>query len=156
MSQEGVNMRLEGLLNTTRAFKRRKRVGRGLGSKRGQTCCRGQKGAGSRSGWQSRERYEGGQLPLYRKIPARGFSNVRFQQKYDVINLSEIDGLFHDGEIVNLLTLREKQFLKGATYGIKILGDGELTKKVNIEAQAYSKSAIEKLQASGIPFVVAE
>jgi large subunit ribosomal protein L15 len=149
-------MRLEGLLNTTRAFKRRKRVGRGLGSKRGQTCCRGQKGAGSRSGWKSRERYEGGQLPLYRKIPARGFSNVQFQKKYDVINLAEIDGLYHDGEVVSLLTLREKQFLKGSTYGIKILGDGELTKKVNIEAQAYSKSAIEKLQASGIPFVVAE
>lgn len=149
-------MQLEGLFNTTRPFKRRKRVGRGLGSKRGQTCCRGQKGAGSRSGWKSRARYEGGQLPLYRKIPVRGFSNVQFQKKYDVINLAEIDLLFHDGEVVNLLTLREKQFLKGSTYGVKVLGDGELTKKVSIEAQSFSRTAIEKLQTNGVPFVVAQ
>jgi len=149
-------MQLEGLFNTTRPFKRRKRVGRGLGSKRGQTSCRGQKGAGSRSGWKSRDRYEGGQLPLYRKLPARGFSNVRFQKKFDVINLAEIDGLYQDGEIVNLLTLREKQFLKGSTYGIKVLGVGELTKKISIEAQSFSKSALEKLQANGVPFVVAQ
>jgi large subunit ribosomal protein L15 len=149
-------MQLEELSNTSRPFKRRKRVGRGLGSKRGQTCCRGQKGAGSRSGWKSRDRYEGGQLPLYRKMPARGFSNARFQKKYDVINLAEIEALYADGEVVNLLTLREKQFLKGNTYGIKVLGDGDLTKKVSIEAQAFSQSTREKLQATGIPFVVVQ
>lgn len=149
-------MRLEGLFNSTRPAKRRKLLGRGVGSKSGKTSGRGHKGAGSRSGWKSRARYEGGQLPLYRKMPARGFSNVRFQRRYDSINLGDIDALYQDGETVNVLTLRDKNFLKGTTYGIKLLGDGELTKKVTIEVQAISKSAQDKLQASGITFAISE
>lgn len=149
-------MQLEALYNSTRPAKKCKRIGRGVGSKSGKTCGRGHKGAGSRSGWKSRARYEGGQLPLYRKMPARGFSNVQFQRRYDVINLGDIEELYNDGETVNVLTLRDKNFLKGTTYGIKILATGELTKKVTIEAQAISKSAQDKLQASGIAFTVSE
>lgn len=151
-----MNMLLEGLYNSTRPAKRKKRIGRGVGSKSGKTSGRGHKGAGSRSGWKSRARYEGGQLPLYRKMAARGFSNARFQRKYDVINLDQIDELYHDGETVNVMTLRDKNFLKGSTYGIKILGTGELTKKVTIEAQCISTSAEDKLKASGIAFTISE
>lgn len=149
-------MQLENLQNTSRPYKRRKRIGRGVGSKSGKTSGRGHKGAGSRSGWKSRERYEGGQLPLYRKIPTRGFSNARFQRRYDSINLADIEALFQDGETVNVLTLREKNVLKGTTYGVKLLGDGELTKKVTIEVQAISKSAQDKLQSRGIAFSLSE
>ena len=85
-------MKLHTLQNTTRPYKRRKLLGRGMGSGRGKTCCRGHKGAGSRSGWKSRERYEGGQLPLYRKVPARGFSNARFSRRLDAINLGKSIG----------------------------------------------------------------
>lgn len=147
-------MKLHELKNTSRPFKRTKRVGRGIGSGMGKTSCRGHKGAGSRSGWKSRARYEGGQLPLYRKIPARGFSNARFQKKYDTINLGQIDKLFADGELVSVETLFEKGFLKGTSYGIKILSDGLLTKKVTIEAQCFSKKAEEKLSEAKIVFTL--
>lgn len=147
-------MKLHSLQNTTRPYKRTKRVGRGMGSGRGKTCCRGHKGAGSRSGWKSRARYEGGQLPLYRKIPARGFSNARFQQKYDAINLGEIDAMFSDGDLVSVETLFEAGFLKGRSYGIKVLSGGQLTKKVTIEAHSFSKKAEEKLASAKIQYTV--
>lgn len=145
---------LNNLQNVSRPFKRRKRVGRGMGSGLGKTSGRGHKGMGSRSGYQTRARYEGGQLPLYRKLPQRGFSTVQFQKRLDVINLGQIDELFHDGELVNVLALREKGFLKGNSYGIKILGHGELTKKVIIEASAISCSALEKLKTVGISYTI--
>ena len=147
-------MDLHSLSNETRPWKRRKRVGRGVGSGRGKTSTRGVKGAGSRAGWKSRERYEGGQIPLYRKLPERGFSNAAFQRKLDCINLHQIDLLFADGEVVNLETLKGHGLLKGNSYGLKILGDGELTKKVTIEAKAFSKNAEEKLQQAGIQYTV--
>ncbi len=145
-------MDLHSLRNTSRPTQRCKRVGRGIGSGLGKTCGRGHKGAGSRSGWKKRERYEGGQLPLYRKLPTRGFSNARFQKKYDCINLGQIDGLFSDGDTVNIHTLHTHGFLKGTSYGIKILGEGELTKKVTIEAHAFSQKAQEKLEKAKIRF----
>ena len=125
-----------------------------MGSKRGKTCCRGTKGAGARSGWKSRDRYEGGQLPLYRRLPVRGFSRARFQKRLDSVNLSTIELAFSDGEKVNLATLQEKGFLKGALHGLKILGDGALTKKVEIEANAFSASAKEKLESAGITYSI--
>ena len=143
-------MRLNELKNTSRPYKRRKLLGRGVGSKSGKTCGRGHKGAGSRSGWKSRSRYEGGQMPLYRRIPERGFTRGRFLKRLDSINLSDIDRLFNDGDRVDLLALREKGILKGTTFGLKILGNGELTKKVTIEANAISASAKEKLDRAGI------
>lgn len=147
-------MELHSLQNTTRPGKRRKRVGRGMGSGLGKTCGRGHKGAGSRAGYKTRARYEGGQLPLYRKVPGRGFSNVRFQKKLDAINLSQIEKLFADGDVVNLLTLRAAGFITGASNGFKVLSEGELTKKVRIEANAMSKKAEEKLQQARIQYTI--
>ncbi len=125
-----------------------------MGSGLGKTCGRGHKGAGSRSGWKSRARYEGGQLPLYRKLPGRGFSNARFQKKLDAVNLGQIEALFNDGDVVNVQTLREAGFLSGSSYGIKVLSEGTLTKKVRIEAQAVSKKAEEKLQQAKISYTI--
>src|SRR5262249_36169590 len=106
------------------------------------------------AGWKSRARYEGGQLPLYRKVPGRGFSNARFQKKLDAINLGQIDKLFSDGDVVNLNTLREARFITGRSNGIKLLSEGELTKKVRIEVKAMSKKAEEKLQQAKIQYTI--
>nr|SDA08627.1 50S ribosomal protein L15 [Chlamydiales bacterium PN] len=146
-------MPLHCLLNTSREKQKRKRVGRGIGSGIGKTCGRGVKGAGARSGYKTRTRYEGGQLPLYRKLPQRGFNNARFRApRFDTINLAQIEEIYQDGEIVNLDSLYDKGFLSGPTAGIKILGHGEVTKKVTIEAQAFSASAEAKLKESAIPY----
>ena len=147
-------MELQSLTNTTRPAKKRKRVGRGMGSGLGKTCGRGHKGAGSRSGWKSRARYEGGQLPLYRKVPGRGFSNARFQKKLDAINLGQIELLFDDGDVVNAQTLREAGFISGTSNGINVLSEGTLTKKVRLEVQALSKQAEEKLQQAKITYTI--
>jgi large subunit ribosomal protein L15 len=145
---------LDKLQNSSRDFKRRKRVGRGIGSGLGKTCGRGEKGAGSRSGYKRRWGYEGGQFRTFAKMPIRGFSNARFRKAYDTVNLAQIENAFDDGEVVNAFTLAERGFLSGLTYGIKILGEGELTKKVTIEVAALSESAREKLQKAGIPFTL--
>ena len=147
-------MELHSLTNSSRPFKRRKRVGRGMGSGLGKTCGRGHKGAGSRAGYKSRARYEGGQLPLYRKIPGRGFSNARFAVKLDAINLGQIDRLFSDGDVVNMQTLLEAGYIHASSNGIKILSEGTLTKKVRIEANAMSKKAEEKLQQAQIQYTI--
>jgi len=147
-------MELHSLSNSSRPAKRRKRVGRGMGSGLGKTCGRGHKGAGSRAGYKTRARYEGGQLPQYRKLPGRGFTNARFQKKYDAINLGDIDALFADGDVVNVQSLMERGYLSGTSWGIKVLSDGTLTKKVRIEANAMSKKAEEKLQQAQIQFTI--
>ena len=147
-------MKLNELKNSPRPYKQPKRRGRGVGSKLGKTSGRGHKGAGSRSGWKSRARYEGGQMPLYRKIPVRGFTRGRFLRRLDVINLNDIEALFNDGDAVNMLTLREKGFLKGTSFGLKVLGHGELTKKVSIEANSVSESAKEKLERAGLSITI--
>jgi large subunit ribosomal protein L15 len=147
-------MKLNELKNSSRPAKAPKRRGRGVGSKLGKTSGRGHKGAGSRSGWKSRSRYEGGQMPMYRKMPERGFTRGRFLRRLDEINLCDIENLFSDGERVDLLALREKGVLKGVSYGLKILGSGEITKKVSIEANAISDSAKEKLERAGISYTI--
>ena len=147
-------MELHILQNSSRPFKRRKRVGRGIGSGRGKTCCRGVKGDSARSGEKVRSRFEGGQVPLFRKMPVRGFTRGRHLKRYDSINLQQIDRLFSDGELVDMFTLRAKGFLKGFTYGIKVLGEGELTKKVTISVQNISDAAIEKLEKHGIQYEI--
>jgi large subunit ribosomal protein L15 len=147
-------MKLNELKNSTRPYKQPKRRGRGVGSKLGKTSGRGHKGAGSRSGWKSRARYEGGQMPLYRKIPVRGFTRGRFLRRMDEINLCDIDSLYNDGEVVNMLTLRQKGYLKGSTFGLKVLGTGELTKKVTIEANAVSEGAKEKIERAGLSITI--
>jgi large subunit ribosomal protein L15 len=142
------------LKNTTRPKKARKRVGRGLGSKSGKTSGRGEKGAGSRAGYKRRLGKEGGNMPLFMKIPIRGFNNARFRREYDIINLEQLNEVFNDGDTVNLMTLRERGFISGPSHGVKLLGSGELTKKLNIHVQAISVSAREKLTRAKIDFKV--
>ncbi len=145
---------LNNLQNSSREKKTRRRVGRGPGSGAGKTCGRGEKGAGSRSGYKRREGYEGGQMRLFMKMPKRGFSNVRFQKRYDVVNLSQIEEIFQDGDIVNIETLKNNGFISGCTHGVKLLGEGELTKKVSIQVQSISAGAKEKLEKAKISFQV--
>lgn len=146
---------LSTLKDTTRTRKPRKRVGRGLGSKSGKTCGRGEKGAGSRSGYKRRFGKEGGNLPLYMKTPIRGFNNARFRVEYDAVNLDQINHMFQDGDLVNMESLQSKGFVSGK-QGIKILGKGELEKKVKIQAHAISEGAREKLAKAKIAFEVIE
>jgi large subunit ribosomal protein L15 len=142
------------LKDTHRERKACKRVGRGPGSGLGKTCGRGEKGAGSRSGYRRRYGYEGGQFPLYRKLPCRGFNNARFRKELDVVNLGQIEAMYEDGEVVNAQTLADRGFISGPTHGIKVLGEGTLTKKVTIEVAAVSESAREKLQQAKINYTL--
>lgn len=144
------------LKNSTRPFKKVKRVGRGIGSGVGKTCGRGEKGAGARSGYKRRYTYEGGQFRMFMKLPIRGFNNARFSKKMDSINLGQIETMFSDGDVVNVETLTERGFLNRQTHGIKILGQGTITKKVTIEAGAISDGAKEKLQKAKIAFKIVE
>jgi large subunit ribosomal protein L15 len=145
---------LDKLKNTTRPRKARKRVGRGLGSKTGKTSGRGEKGAGARSGYKRRLGKEGGNMPLFMKLPIRGFNNARFRREYHVVNLEQLNEMFDEGETVSIATLRERGFISGQTYGIKLLGTGELTKKLTIRVQAMSDGAREKLTRAKIPFEI--
>lgn len=130
----------------------RNRLGRGPGSGLGKTSGRGEKGAGSRSGYKRRHTYEGGGMRFFMKLPTRGFTNSRFQKKLDVINLKQIDEAFNDGELVNIESLKKRGFISGPTNGVKLLAHGELSKKVTIELSAFSKSAEAKLEAAKIKF----
>lgn len=132
--------------------KKRKRVGRGIGSGLGKTSGRGAKGAKSRSGYKRRIGNEGGNIPSYQKYPKRGFTRGRFVKDHFVINLDRIDELYSDGETINRVTLREKGYIKSQSGTLKVLGRGELTKKVRIECDALSKSAKEKFEAQGISY----
>lgn len=152
LGPEFFTTRMDDLFNWTRPDPRRKRRGRGQGSGLGKTCGRGQKGAGSRSGWKSRAGYEGGQFRTFMKLPIRGFSNAEFRTEYQVVNLGQLDRIYSDGETVSLLTLIEKGYLSSANAPLKVLGNGELTKKVIIHADAISASAQEKLQNAKIEF----
>ncbi|MCH9630491.1 MAG: 50S ribosomal protein L15 [Chlamydiia bacterium] len=144
---------LNELEDTHRVSTNVQRVGRGPGSKRGKTSCRGHKGDKSRSGYKKRPGQEGGQLALFRKLPCRGFSNARFRTPCFSINLGRIEDLYESGEKVNAETLVKKGFSqKKIKGGIKILGVGELTKKVIIEATSISKNAIKKLENNKIEF----
>lgn len=143
-------MELFNLKNTSRPKKKRKLLGRGMGTGLGKTCGRGQKGAGARSGYKRRAFYEGGQMRLHMKLPQRGFSRARFQKKLDTVNLFQIEQAFQDGEAVTVETLREKGLVNGQVWGVKLLGDGEITKKVTIEVNEASSSAKEKLQQAGV------
>jgi large subunit ribosomal protein L15 len=145
---------LSSLKNSSRPKKNTRRVGRGISSGAGKTCGRGYKGQGSRAGSGRRYGYEGGQFRLYMKMPIRGFSNDRFKQTLDSINLDLIEKIYNDGETVNIESLKARGYIKGKSYGIKILGNGELTKKVKIEAAAISDGAKQKLQQLNIEHVI--
>ena len=123
------------------------RKGRGAGSGNGKTAGKGHKGQNARSGGGVRLGFEGGQLPLYRKLPKRGFKN-RFAVNYAIVNVSELNK-FEDGETVNLDKLMECGLVKKPLDGLKILGNGEITKKLTVKANAFSESAKAKIEAAG-------
>ncbi len=144
---------LSQLKNTSRPPKKSRRIGRGIGSKRGATAGRGGKGDSHRQGYSKRYGYEGGQVPLYRKLPIRGFPRGTFVKPKIAISLSTIEAYFENGDTVTQQTLREKGLIpRRIPGGIKILGNGELTKKVKIEAHHYSATAEQKLKDQGISF----
>lgn len=139
---------LSNLKNTHRSKKARKLLGRGIGSGKGKTCGRGHKGAGSRAGYKRRWGYEGGQMRLYMKLPARGFSNVRFAVPVEAVNLYQIEQSYENGETVNLESLKQKGLITNGCKRLKLLGDGEITKKIKIEVHLASGSAQEKAKNS--------
>jgi len=141
-------MKLHELERNTAAKHVRKRVGRGMGSGLGKTSGRGEKGQKARSGVSIPATFEGGQLPLYRRLPKRGFSNSDFKIRYATVNVSDLNR-FNDGDVVTPELLKETGLLKNQLDGVKVLGNGELEKKITIKAHKFSKSAIEKINNSG-------
>ena len=129
------------------------RVGRGIGSGLGKTCGRGHKGWGARSGAYRRPGYEGGQMPIYRRVPKRGFTNARFRTEYTVINVSALE-VFSAGDVVDLAAVLAKGLASLEVPRLKVLGDGALTKSLTVRAQKFSKSAAEKIRAAGGQVVV--
>ena len=125
----------------------RKRVGRGVGSGMGKTSTRGHKGQNARSGGGVRPGFEGGQNPLYRRLPKRGFNNP-FRKEYAIVNLEQLNK-FEDGAEVTPEILINAGIIKNPLAGIKVLGDGELTVKISVKANKFSKSAVEKITAAG-------
>jgi large subunit ribosomal protein L15 len=125
---------------------RKKRIGRGMGSGRGKTSTRGSKGARSISGYSIMRGFEGGQMPLHRRLPKRGFTNI-FKKEYAIVNLRDLERL--PGDTFNVDRLIELGVVKKLGDGLKILGTGELTRKVDIEAHIFSKSAAEKIAKAG-------
>ena len=141
-------MKLHELEKNIGATHAKKRVGRGSGSGLGKTSGRGQKGQKARSGGSINPVFEGGQLPLYRRLPKRGFSNYPFKNEYAVINLSDLN-VFEDGTVVTPALLKERGIVKKQLSGIKVLGEGQLEKKLTVQAHKFSKSAIDKINESG-------
>jgi large subunit ribosomal protein L15 len=125
----------------------RKRVGRGPGSGHGKTASRGEKGQKSRSGYSRMLGFEGGQMPLHRRIPKRGFTNI-FKKEMSVVNLSDLEQ-FDNGATVDEQALRAAGLIKGRAKGIKVLGDGKLSKKLTVHAHKFSESAKKQIEAAG-------
>lgn len=131
------------------AHKKRKRVGRGESSGHGKTSGRGHKGAGQRSGTSGRVLAEGGMFPLFRRLPKFGFSNVQFRTEYQIVNVGDLEARFDDGGHVTAATLEAAGLVRSAKDRVKILGDGELKKKLKVEAHRLSASAVKKIEAAG-------
>ncbi|ADL06928.1 50S ribosomal protein L15 [Thermosediminibacter oceani] len=140
-------MRLHDLKPAEGSRKRPKRVGRGIGSGHGKTSTRGHKGQNARSGGGVRPGFEGGQMPLYRRLPKRGFTNI-FKKEYAIVNVKDLN-VFEENTRVTPELLVEKGLIKQVKDGVKILGDGELKVKLEVVAHAFSGSAKEKIEAAG-------
>lgn len=140
-------MKLNELSPEPGSRKNRKRIGRGVGSGHGKTACRGSKGHNSRSGGGVRPGFEGGQMPIHRRLPKRGFTNI-FKKTFALINISDL-ARFKSGSIVDEAALVRLGLVKGRYDGIKLLGKGELALPLTIKVDAVSKSAIDKVQAAG-------
>jgi large subunit ribosomal protein L15 len=141
-------MNLETLAPSKGATKNTKRRGRGVGSGQGRTGGRGNKGQKSRSGYSSRPGFEGGQMPLQRRVPKRGFTNV-FRKEFSFINVATLDKRFDDGATVTPVEIRAKGLVKHLRDGLKVLGNGEIGRKLNVRAHAFSEGARQKIEAAG-------
>ena len=146
-------MNLNDVHRGIQKHKKRNRVGRGVGSGNGKTCGRGSKGQRSRAGFSVHPTFEGGQMPLVRRIPKRGFNN-RWALSVAIVNVGDLEERFQADEDVDPDTLRAKDLAKGRFDLLKILGDGQLTKKLKVSAHRFSKSAREKIEQAGGQVVV--
>lgn len=146
-------MKLHELKKNPGAKQERRRVGRGMGSGLGKTSGKGEKGQKARSGVSIPAQFEGGQLPLYRRLPKRGFSNAPFKIRYAVINVSDLN-VFEDGTEVTPELLKNCGLLKNQLDGVKVLGNGTLEKKLTIKANKFSKEAVNKIEKSGSKYEV--
>lgn len=141
-------MQLHDVKAAPGARRERKRVGRGIGSGLGKTAGRGQKGQRARSGRKPGPYFEGGQMPLQRRLPKRGFNNARFAKVYSIVNVSDL-ARFESGSVVTPELLHEAGLVRRLNDGVKILGEGEITTALTVQAHAFSESAIEKIEAAG-------
>lgn len=141
-------MKLHELQPAAGSVKDVKRIGRGHGSGNGKTAGKGHKGQKARSGGSIRPGFEGGQMPLQRRMPKRGFNNI-FAVEYATINVSELNNRFEDGAVVDAAALIECGAIKDAKDGVKILGNGELSKKLTVKAAKFTASAQEKIEKAG-------
>ena len=139
-------MNLSGLRPPAGQKKVRKRVGRGMGSGHGKTSTRGHKGQHAGTGFSQKRGFEGGQMPLHRRLPKRGFTNI-FKKQYAIVNLGRLEKL--DGDTFNIDRLIELGAVRKVGDGLKVLGTGQLTRKITVEAHHFSKSALEKIQKAG-------
>ena len=130
-------------------YKARKRIGRGEGSGQGGTAGRGHKGAGSRSGHKRRPNREGGQLPWFQRFPKRGFSNSAFAKRFHVVNLKVLEERFEDGDTIDSAVLASKRIIRDTNLPLKVLGEGELSKKFTVSAAKFSESAKKKIEDAG-------
>lgn len=142
-------MKLHELSPAEGAKKERFRVGRGHGSGNGKTAGKGHKGQNARSGGGVRPGFEGGQMPLYRRIARRGFSNAPFKKEYAILNVADLEKKFADGETVNRESLKARRLVGKVKDGIKILGNGDISKKLVIEVEKISAAAKEKVEKAG-------
>ena len=142
-------MRLHNLKPNAGAKHRTKRLGCGESSGLGKTSGKGHKGQRARSGGSIRPGFEGGQMPLHRRLPKKGFSNVRFAKKGAVVNVGDLEARFEAGQVVNEAALVEARLVKGSFDFVKVLGNGELTKSLTLEGLAVSASAKEKIEKAG-------
>ncbi len=141
-------MKLNELRPAEGSVQERYRKGRGPGSGNGKTAGKGHKGQNARSGGGVRPGFEGGQFPIYRQLPKRGFNNKRFATVYATINVSDLNR-FEDGAIVDIQTLLDARVIRKAQDGLKVLGNGELNKKLTVKAAKFSAAAKEKIEAAG-------
>ena len=141
-------MKLNELKPAAGSAKAAWRKGRGAGSGNGKTAGKGHKGQNARSGGGVRIGFEGGQIPTYRRLPKRGFNNDKFATNYAIINVGDLNS-FNDGDVITIDTLVENGTIKNVLSGLKVLGSGELTKKITVKAKIFSAAAKEKIEAAG-------
>lgn len=142
-------MKLDEILAAAGKNKRTRRIGRGEGSGRGKTSGRGHKGYGQRAGAKAKYGYEGGQNPMLRRIPKRGFNNVNFKRQVEIVNVADLQRAFDDGETVSAQTLFDKGLTEQAQLPVKLLAKGEIEKKLTVNVDLASEAAVKKVEAAG-------